>query len=164
MRRTFGLVLVVALAGLAVPPLTATGTPASISRDALVKAAYSKKLRTRILVDGAGRTLYMFTEDVNGRATKCTPQGPWGAECPLIWPPLTSMGAPRAGSGVSASLLGVVHRRDGKRQVTYNRHPVYYFHGDFNTPPGDRKPGDVRGQGFAGEWYVLSPKGTPITK
>jgi len=164
MRRTLGLILVAALIGLAILPLTASGTPAPTSQHALVKAAYNKKLKTTILVDARGLTLYMFTEDVNGKATQCTPQGPWGSECPSIWPPLTSMGAPHAGSGINASLLGVINRRDGKRQVTYNRHPVYFFHGDPNTPPGDRKPGDARGQGFVSEWYVLAPAGTPIRK
>ena len=143
----------------------ASGTAgAASSSQVVVKAAYNKTLGTSILVDRAGRTLYMFTEDTNGKDTACTPQGPWGAECPAIWPALTSVGTPRAGSGVKASLLSVYTRRDGKRQVTYNRHPLYYFHGDPNTPPGDKKAGDTRGQGFADEWYVLSPKGTPIRK
>ena len=131
---------------------------------AIVKTAFNKKLKKTILVDGAGRTLYMFTSDVSGKDTICTPQGPYGAECPAIWPPLTSAGVPRAGQGVKASLLAVYRRRDGKQQVTYNRHPLYYFHGDSSTPPGDKKPGDVRGEGFVHEWYVLAPNGTPIRR
>jgi len=152
--------VVVGLCLLAVEAVAAGGVTSS-SR-ALVKTSYNKKLGTKILVDGAGRTLYMFTTDLNGKDTVCTPQGPYGAECPRIWPPLTSASRPRAGRGIKASLLGVYKRRDGKRQVTYNRHPLYYFHGDSSTPPGDKKPGDVRGQGFVSEWYVLSPKGKPI--
>jgi predicted lipoprotein with Yx(FWY)xxD motif len=140
------------------------GSAVSPSSRALVKAAYNKKIGSKILVDGAGRTLYMFTSDYNGKDTICTPTGPYGAECPHIWPPLTSAASPRAGTGISASLLRVYKRTDGKRQVTYNRHPLYYFHGDASTPPGDRKPGDVHGEGFVSEWYVLSPKGTPIRK
>ena len=139
------------------------GVVASPSR-ALVKTAFNKTLGKPIVVDGAGRTLYIFTVDGNGKDTVCTPQGPYGAECPAIWPPLTSVGPPSAASGIKASLLGVYQRRDGKRQVTYNRHPLYYFHGDPNTPPGDKKPGDVRGQGLFSQWYVLSPNGTPIRK
>jgi predicted lipoprotein with Yx(FWY)xxD motif len=140
------------------------GNVGASSSPALVKTAYNKKLGKRIVVDSAGRTLYMFTIDTNGKDTVCTPQGPYGAECPLIWPALTSGGSPRAGKGIKASLLGVYKRRDGKRQVTYNRHPLYYFHGDPSTPPGDKKPGDARGQGFVQQWYVLSPKGKPIRK
>ena len=152
---------VVALSALAVD---AVGGATASQSTAIVKTAFNEKLKKTILVDGAGRTLYMFTLDIGGKDTICTPQGPYGAECPAIWPPLTSAGVPRAGSGVKASLLGVYKRRDGKRQVTYNRHPLYYFHGDSNTPPGDKKPGDVRGEGFVSEWYVLAPNGTPIGK
>jgi predicted lipoprotein with Yx(FWY)xxD motif len=160
-RSTLITVVVVFLLG-GIVAASALGGQAGSSAQTRVKTAYNKTLKKTIVVDGAGRTLYIFTEDVNGKATLCTPQGPWGAECPQIWPPLTSVGAPLSGAGIKASLLGVVNRRDGKRQVTYNRHPLYYFHGDPATPPGDRKPGDVRGQGFVGEWYVLSPKGVPI--
>ena len=134
------------------------------SSGVVVRTAFNKKLAKTIVVDGAGRTLYMFTVDANGKDTVCTPQGPYGAECPAIWPPLTSAAVPSAGSGIKASLLGVYKRRDGKEQVTYNHHPLYYFHGDPNTPPGDKKPGDTRGQGLFSQWYVLSPNGTPIRK
>ena len=113
-------------------------------REPCGEACLQQDARDDDLVDSAGRTLYIFTEDTNGKDTACTPQGPWGAECPAIWPALTSAGAPRAGSGAKASLLGIYTRRDGKRQVTYNHHPLYYFHGDPNTPPGDKKPGDAR--------------------
>jgi len=140
------------------------GGVAASPSTAIVKTAFNKKLKKTILVDGAGRTLYMFTSDLSGKDTICTPQGPYGAECPAIWPPLTSAAAPRAGSGVDASLLAVYRRGDGKHQVTYNHHPLYYFHGDSSTPPGDKKPGDVRGEGFVHEWYVLAPNGTPIRK
>jgi predicted lipoprotein with Yx(FWY)xxD motif len=155
-----GVVLVGALAaGAAV-----RGVAASTSATASVKTAFNKKLQKTILVDGSGRTLYMFTSDLSGKDTICTPTGPYGAECPTIWPPLTSAGAPHAGSGVHASLLAVYKRSDGKRQVTYNHHPLYYFHGDPSTPPGDKKPGDANGEGFVQEWYVLAPNGTPIRK
>ncbi len=158
MKRTlvFGAVAVLVLSAVA-----HAGVQRSHST-AVVKTAFNKKLGKTILVDGAGRTLYMFTTDLNGKDTVCTPQGPFGAECPAIWPPLTSTGTPRAGSGVKASLLGVYTRVDGKRQVTYNRHPLFYFHGDPSTPPGDKKPGDARGQGLFQEWYVLTPDGKPI--
>jgi predicted lipoprotein with Yx(FWY)xxD motif len=141
-----------------------TGGVAARSSGATVKTAFNATLKKTILVDGTGRTLYMFTSDLAGKDTICTPQGPYGAECPTIWPPLTSAGTPHAGGGVNASLLNVYKRRDGKRQVTYNHHPLYYFHGDPSTPPGDKKPGDVRGEGFVSEWYVLAPNGTPIRR
>src|SRR5215475_1952751 len=51
----------------------------------IVKTAFNKKLKKTILVDAAGRTLYMFTSDISGNETICTPQGPYGAECLTIW-------------------------------------------------------------------------------
>ena len=33
--------------------------------------------------------------------------------------------------------------------------PLYYF-------AGDTAPGDVKGQGLAGKWYVIGADGTPI--
>ena len=164
MKRTALLTGAVLLfATLAVQAGAGSAVKASSSR-AVVKTAYNKKVGKKILVDGAGRTLYMFTTDTHGKDTVCTPTGPYGAECPRIWPALTSAGHPRPGKGVHASRLGVYKRSDGKHQVRYNGHPLYYFHGDPSTPPGDKKPGDVRGQGYVNEWYVLSPKGSPIRK
>jgi predicted lipoprotein with Yx(FWY)xxD motif len=105
----------------------------------------------KILVDGQGRTLYLFEAD-EGTASTCD-----GA-CASAWPPLTTAGSPNAGSGVSASKLGTTTRGDGTSEVTYNGHPLY-------TYAGDSAPGQTSGQGsdaFGAEWYVLSPAGTPI--
>ncbi len=63
-----------------------------------------------------------------------------------------------AGPGVRASLLGTTKRKDGQLEVTYNRHPLYYF-------VTDRKPGQTTGQGvnqFGGPWWVLSAAGKEI--
>ena len=60
--------------------------------------------------------------------------------------------------GVRASLLGTTKRKDGKLEVTYNHHPLYYF-------VTDRKPGQTTGQGvnqFGGPWWVLSAAGKEI--
>jgi predicted lipoprotein with Yx(FWY)xxD motif len=140
---------------------TASGGRVRTDARAVVKTAFNKKLKKSIVTDGSVRTLYMFVEDVNGVATNCTPSGPWGTECPALWPPLTSQGAPLAGTGINAALLTVKKRSDGKRQVSYNHHPLYYWHGGAGHA-GDKKPGDVNGEEFVGEWYVLTPKGTPI--
>src|SRR6266849_8813049 len=105
----------------------------------------------RILVDSKGRTLYDFPPDKSGAST-C-----YGA-CAAIWPPLTTAGKPHAGAGVRASLLGTTKRTDGKLEVTYNGHPLYYF-------VTDRKPGQTTGQGvnqFGAPWWVLSPAGKEI--
>ena len=162
MKRTPLVVLLAALllSGLVVSAMALGGRTAAVSR-AVVKVAFNTKLKKTVVVDGSGRTLYMFTEDTRGTAT-CTPQGVNGPACPMLWPPLTSQGAPLAGKDIKASLLGITKRTDGKRQVTYNRHPLYYYHGGLGAPGSDKKPGDVQGQNFFYSWYVLSPRGTPI--
>ena len=77
------------------------------------------------------------------------------------WPPLTTTGKPRAGKGANPKLLGVERRSDGRLQVTYKGHPLYFYAGGLGPPP-DKKPGDVNGQNFAGLWWVVSPRGTEI--
>jgi predicted lipoprotein with Yx(FWY)xxD motif len=106
----------------------------------------------QILVDGKGMTLYLFEKDT-GTMSTCT-----GA-CAQFWPPVTTKGAPKAGTGIAAGKLGTTNRSDGSTQVTYNGHPVYYY-------GGDQKSGDVNGQGqntFGGLWYVISPAGDAVT-
>jgi predicted lipoprotein with Yx(FWY)xxD motif len=105
----------------------------------------------RILVDSKGITLYDFVAD-KGKTSVC-----YGA-CAALWPPLITHGKPVAGPGVRASLLGTTRRKDGKLEVTYRGHPLYYF-------VTDRKPGQTTGQGvdqFGGPWWVLSPAGKEI--
>jgi predicted lipoprotein with Yx(FWY)xxD motif len=105
----------------------------------------------RILVDSKGLTLYDFPPD-KGTTSVC-----YGA-CAALWPPLISHGKPTAGPGARASLLGTTKRKDGKLQVTYGGHPLYYF-------VSDRKPGQTTGQGinqFGGPWWVISPAGKEI--
>jgi predicted lipoprotein with Yx(FWY)xxD motif len=67
-------------------------------------------------------------------------------------------GKPRARAGVDADLLGTTRRRDGRRQVTYNGHPLYYYVTD--TKPGQITCQDVTE--FGGTWLVVDPAGTAI--
>ena len=157
MRRFPAAALVVAfsLSGLVLSAVAA-GAPIASSSQAVVKAAFNKTLKTTILVDGAGRTLYLFTSDPKNVST-CAAVDP---TCPKIWPKYTTSGKPTAGPGVKATLLGVT---TGK-QVTYNGHPLYHFAGAAGYGAADKKPGQVNGQGLFQLWYVVSPKGTPIRK
>lgn len=101
-----------------------------------------------ILVDGSGRTLYLFAKDQPNRSA-CN------GVCVAAWPVDHSGGTPRAGSGVKASLLGMITRGDGTTQVTYNGHPLYYYAGDGGA-------GQLNGQGvdnFGAKWFVVTPAG-----
>jgi predicted lipoprotein with Yx(FWY)xxD motif len=106
----------------------------------------------RVLVDGHGRTLYLFEKD-DGATSSC-----YGA-CAGAWPPLTVPGkAAGAADGVTAAKLGTSPRKDGSAIVTYFGHPLYTF-------ASDQKPGDVKGEevdAFGGEWYALSPSGKKV--
>jgi predicted lipoprotein with Yx(FWY)xxD motif len=128
----------------------------SSTPSALVKAAYNKSLKATILVDGAGRTLYLFSSDPKNLST-CAAVDP---TCPKIWPAYTTSGKPIAGTGVKAALLGIT----AKKQVTYDGHPLYHFARASGYGAPDKKAGQANGQGLFQAWYVVSPKGTPIRK
>jgi predicted lipoprotein with Yx(FWY)xxD motif len=105
----------------------------------------------RVLVDGQGRTLYLFERDKHGKSA-CT--GP----CATAWPPLIASGKPLASAGARASLLGTTKRADGRLQVTYNHHPLYTF-------VKDTAKGQTNGENldaFGAEWYAVSSAGVKV--
>src|SRR5262245_42174718 len=141
-------VTVGAMLALAAFAVSASGSSES---GALVKVGPSSL--GRVLVDAHGKTLYMWAHD---KSTKSTCNG----ECAEYWPPLLAHGRPVAGAGANASLLGVSRRSDGRAQVTYAGHPLYYF-------VKDRKAGQTTGEGltgFGGRWDPVSAAGTAVRK
>jgi predicted lipoprotein with Yx(FWY)xxD motif len=122
------------------PPKTSTGTSATVG--------VANSSLGSILVNSAGRTLYLFKAD---SATKSACSG----ACATAWPPLLTTSKATAGSGLTTSKLGTITRSDGKQQVTYNGHPLYMF-------IQDQKPGQTTGQGvtaFGAPWFALTPSG-----
>jgi predicted lipoprotein with Yx(FWY)xxD motif len=133
-------------------PPAAASSPSQSPAEAgeTIMVATNSKLG-QILVDEKGMTVYLFVADTGTTSTCYT-------SCATIWPPVLTTGAPQAGSGASASLLGTTTRTDGKVEVTYAGHPLYYF-------VQDKAVGDTTGQGvngFGGLWWVLSPAGAAI--
>jgi predicted lipoprotein with Yx(FWY)xxD motif len=127
------------------PASTGGGPPGA----ATVTAASTKL--GMVLVDGSGRTLYLFEKDQPDQSA-CS-----GA-CAAAWPVDHSGGTPKAGSGVKASLLGTIKRSDNTTQVTYNHHPLYYYSGDSGA-------GQQNGQGlnaFGAAWFVVAPAGGKV--
>jgi predicted lipoprotein with Yx(FWY)xxD motif len=105
-----------------------------------------------ILFDGKARALYAFTRDRRGGASRC-----YGA-CAKAWPVYFSSGRLVAGKGVKRSLIATVRRRDGRRQITYNGRPLYYY-------VGDTRAGQVTCQNVAeygGTWLVMRPSGALV--
>jgi predicted lipoprotein with Yx(FWY)xxD motif len=139
----------VAGAGAAAATQAAIAHSAGATRAATLTAHSSRY--GRILFDGRGRVLYLFARDRGGRS------GCSGA-CAKAWPPFLTKGAPRGLSGVNAKLLGTTRRSNGTLQVTYAKHPLYYFKED--TKPGQIKCQNV--SNFGGLWLVVAPSGKPV--
>ncbi|KJY37538.1 SCO0930 family lipoprotein [Streptomyces katrae] len=99
------------------------------------------------IVDGNGMTVYRFKPDTAWpMVSKCT------GDCLAKWPVVPPA---ERGSGIVEKNYLVLDRPDGKKQQTVNCWPVYTF-------TGDKKPGDVNGQGVGGTWYAVAPDGKLI--
>jgi predicted lipoprotein with Yx(FWY)xxD motif len=118
---------------------------ASVTRIELGKTA-----RGRILTNGRGFTLYVFTRDRRNR-DRCVAI----AGCASTWPVFRAHGMIVRGPGVQRSLLGTVRLAHGARQITYAGHPLYTYVGDFaphsTTYVGARQ--------FGGSWYAIRASG-----
>ena len=145
----------------------ATGTPAPAAASAdSGKAGYGEAAATgapaaggpainvgdtslgKVVVDGKGMTLYIFTPDKGGKSV-CN------GDCAKAWPPLAAAGAPTLGTGLDAEDFTAITRDDGSSQVAFYGMPLYYF-------AGDKAAGDVNGQGLKDVWYVVGADGKPV--
>jgi predicted lipoprotein with Yx(FWY)xxD motif len=105
----------------------------------------------KALFGPSGKVLYVFGAD-RGSTSHC-----YGV-CAKAWPPLLTNSRPIAGPGVHANLLGTTKRKNGRLQVTYNHHPLYYYSAD--------KVGKVMCQHanmHGGLWLIIKPNGQPNT-
>ena len=105
-----------------------------------------------VVVDGSGRTLYLFAKDTG-------PKSMCAGSCAASWPPLTATAKPATSGGVPASGLTLIKRSDGQRQVAIDGHPLYRFQGDTSA-------GQLNGQAvdaFGAKWYVVTPTGQTVT-
>ncbi|MCL4394429.1 MAG: hypothetical protein M1482_06430 [Chloroflexi bacterium] len=153
----------------AAPSASPSGTPSASGSTAVspsILAVGQNATLGSFLTDSSGRTLYLFTKDTTN-TSNCS------GSCAQIWPPFTPAGASAAapsatsaatpqasgttttGASIDPTLLGTITRSDGTTQVTYNGHPLYYY-------SGDTAPGDTKGQGLIGAWFVVSPSGNAI--
>ena len=145
---------------IALAAVFAPATALAITRDApsgvqarqTMTPSPTLKVRTtrfgKILFAGNGRVVYGFTRDRRNGPSQC-----YGA-CAAAWPVYFARGTLKAGTGVKQSLLGTVRRRDGRRQVTYNGWPLYYY--------AHEKAGEVKCQNVVthgGTWLVERPSG-----
>jgi len=104
-----------------------------------------------ILFDADDQAIYLFDKETSSKPD-CY------GDCAAAWPPVLTVGDPAAGSGVDAKLLGTTERDDGRAQVTYNGHPLYYY---AHEGPGEVKCHNV--EGFGGLWLVLDAAGNALS-
>jgi predicted lipoprotein with Yx(FWY)xxD motif len=143
------LALVAAAAGFGSSAEARSGQPAADNRQSSATLTVRSTRYGRILFDGRGRALYAFTRDRRGGRSQC-----YNA-CAKAWPVYLAKGRLLAGKGARQLLIGTNRRRDGRRQVTYNGRPLYYY-------VGDKSPGQVLCQNvdeFGGTWLVVRPNG-----
>lgn len=103
-----------------------------------------------MLFDATGQAIYLFDVETTTEP-RCYDS------CAVAWPPVLTDGAPLAGPGVEQSLLGTTPRTDGRTQVTYGGHPLYFY---AHEGKHEVKCHDVFLNG--GNWYVVRPDGQPV--
>ena len=144
-----GMLALVAVAGAASSSAAARAGQQADDTQAAATLTVRSTRYGRILFDGRGRALYAFTRDRRGGRSRC-----YGA-CAKAWPVYFAKGRALAGKGVRQSLIGTTRRRDGRRQITYNGRPLYYY-------VGDKSPGQILCQNvneFGGTWLVVHANG-----
>lgn len=138
-------------------PSPTTGSPtASVTSSATSSSTESvptlKTMETNlglILVGGNGRSVYVFTQDKKDSGVRsCIDL------CLKSWPPVLVETTPMLASDVKAT-IGTIPGPEGKKQVTVDGMPVYYWY-------EDEKPGDTKGQGTGNVWFVVDPNGTIV--
>ena len=97
--------------------------------------------------DGTGQAIYLFDKEQTTKP-EC-----YGA-CAEAWPPVLTKGMPTAEDGAKQNLLDTTKRTDGKSQVTYGGHPLYYY---AHEAKNEVKCHNI--QGFGGLWLVVTPTG-----
>ncbi|MBS1168796.1 MAG: hypothetical protein H6R00_4821 [Proteobacteria bacterium] len=88
-----------------------------------------------ILTDAKGMALYTFDKDAAG-VSNCD------GGCAVKWPPVTAAAGAKADGDLS-----LVTRKDGSQQWAFKGKPLYFW-------MGDKKPGDVSGDGMGGVWHL----------
>jgi predicted lipoprotein with Yx(FWY)xxD motif len=148
-RRSLSL-CVAAIAAIAVLATSAAAASAAAPTGPATIDASMTKIGT-ILTNSRGLTLFAFTKDTPNMDNCVTT--PF---CKFFWPPVLTNGAPVAGPGVDAAMLGTITLPNGMTQVTYNGNPLYGYLFDFFKG----QVGYVGITAFGGVWEAVLPDGT----
>ena len=155
-RRHVISVLITAVAVLSVAACGSSSKPSSSSTSSTVakkkalvtlRLAKNAKLGKQILVNPAGKTVYLYTPDGDGKTSKVP------AAIKSSWPPkIAGAASITVGAGLDRTKLVVHKQPNGVQLVAYNGHLLYTF-------VGDKKPGDATGQGLGGVWFAVLSTG-----
>ncbi|MFF5670838.1 SCO0930 family lipoprotein [Streptomyces hygroscopicus] len=129
--------------------LAPDGKPAGTSAaadDSLQLMVNSNAELGKIIVDGKGMTVYRFDKD----SAWPMKTGCLGA-CLDTWKPVKAVDTTKV-AGVDAAKVTSFKRPDGTRQAAFDCWLLYTF-------TGDKKPGDINGQGVKGTWFAVTDKG-----
>ena len=143
-KRWFASVILAALAAAAL----ISGVAGAAGASRVVSASHNTALNATLVVDSHGRALYSLHPETTHHLL-CRSRA-----CFELWPPLTVRSAGVklvAGHGVEGH-LGLLHRSDGKLQVTLRGLPLYRF-------SGDSAKGQAHGEGiksFGGTWHAVT--------
>ncbi|XAS67129.1 hypothetical protein V3C33_17010 [Micrococcaceae bacterium Sec5.7] len=130
-------------------PSESASATATTSESATADLKTATSSAGKIVVDGKGMSVYHFTKDVKDSGkSNCS------GDCLVVWPPVFTTNDTPVVDGVTGT-VGTITTADGKKQVTVNGMPVYYFH-------KDKAEGDINGQGVKDVWYLVSPAGEMI--
>lgn len=136
---------VLLVAGCTQTPVTPTPQPTAVPTTPTADTVKTADTTLgKIIVDGQGKTLYYFANDVAASgASTCNGQ------CAALWPPF-SAGSIRVSSPLDPADFGSITRANGTVQTTYYGWPLYYY-------AGDKNPGDMNGEKFLNVWFVIKP-------
>jgi len=102
-----------------------------------------------MLYDASGQAIYLFDAESSTRP-ECY------GECADAWPPVLTTGKPRATGSVQSDLVGTTRRKDGRTQVTYAGHPLYFY-----AHEGKYQVLCHNIEEYGGTWLVVQPDGEP---
>ncbi|RAJ60547.1 secreted repeat protein with Y-X4-D motif [Streptomyces sp. Amel2xB2] len=125
--------------------LAPNGGKASARNVKQLTAVENKELG-KILTDAKGHTLYRFDKD-SAWPMKSNCNG----DCLKSWVPAKAVEKDKV-EGVDPKLLSTYERADGTKQLSVDCWPLYWF-------KGDKKAGDINGQGKMGLWHAATDKG-----
>jgi len=126
-------------------PSAANPAPAQVTLTGELTATTLPQMG-QVITDGEGWVYYRFDKDTaNPSKSNCE------NTCAQVWPAALTDGHPVL-HGISPEKVGTVTRADGSMQITVGGWPIYRY-------TGDLKPGQWKGQGVGGTWFVVAPDG-----